>query len=296
MREIIKKEALRPAASLRFLYGTGPGRCLLGILCSRRLSQAVGKFLDSRFSKVFIRGFIRRNRIDMSQYEQTSYRSFNDFFTRRIRPECRPFDFSPEAFVSPCDAKLSVFPVDEGSRFEIKGFSYSVEELLKDKTLAEKYEGGLCFVFRLGVEDYHRYFYIDDGVKGENVFIPGKLHTVQPAALEKRRVFAENCREYTSMQTEHFGLVTQTEVGAMMVGRIVNNDGAGECRRGKEKGRFEFGGSTVVLLVEKDRVTPDEELVENTRRGDETAVKCGERLGVASRPAAPEGAQAPEYV
>ena len=98
------------------------------------------------------------------------------------------------------------------------------------------------------------------------------------------------------MQTEHFGLVTQTEVGAMMVGRIVNNDGAGECRRGKEKGRFEFGGSTVVLLVEKDRVTPDAELLENTRRGDETAVKCGERLGVAFRPAAPEGAQAPEYV
>ena len=138
MREIIKKEALRPAASLRFLYGTGPGRCLLGILCSRRLSQAVGKFLDSRFSKVFIRGFIRRNRIDMSQYEQTSYRSFNDFFTRRIRPECRPFDFSPEAFVSPCDAKLSVFPVDEGSRFEVKGFSYSLGEVLKDKTPSEK--------------------------------------------------------------------------------------------------------------------------------------------------------------
>ena len=109
----------------------------------------------------------------MSQYEQTSYRSFNDFFTRRIRPECRPFDFSPEAFVSPCDAKLSVFPVDEGSRFEIKGFSYSVEELLKDKTLAEKYEGGLCFVFRLGVEDYHRYFISTTASRGKTSLFPG---------------------------------------------------------------------------------------------------------------------------
>lgn len=282
MREIIKKEALRPAASLRFLYGTGPGRCLLGILCSRRLSQAVGKFLDSRFSKVFIRGFIRRNRIDMSQYEQTSYRSFNDFLPGASGRSAVRSIFPPKRLSPPVTRNCLFSRSTRGAGLRSRAFLIRWRNFSKTNS-GGKYEGGLCFVFRLGVEDYHRYFYIDDGVKGENVFIPGKLHTVQPAALEKRRVFAENCREYTSMQTEHFGLVTQTEVGAMMVGRIVNNDGAGECRRGKEKGRFEFGGSTVVLLVEKDRVAPDEELIENTRRGDETAVKCGERLGVASR-------------
>ena len=154
---------------------------------------------------------------------------------------------------------------------------------MRDKALAERFRGGYCFVFRLGVEDYHRYFYIDDGVKGENVFIPGKLHTVQPAALEKRRVFAENCREYTAIRTAHFGCVVQAEVGAMMVGRIVNRDGAGTCKRGQEKGRFEFGGSTVVLFVGKDRVIPDAELLENTKRGAETGVWCGERLGCRSR-------------
>ena len=81
-------------------------------------------------------------------------------------------------------------------------------------------------MFRLTVEDYHRYFYIDGGSKGENVFIEGRLHTVQPIALEHRRVFTENCREYTVLHTENFGDVTQVEVGAMMVGRIVNNQGA----------------------------------------------------------------------
>ncbi len=104
---------------------------------------------------------------------------------------------------------------------------------------------------------------------------------MQPVALERRRVFAENSREYTVLHTAHFGDVTQVEVGAMMVGRIVNNHGAHRFSRGEEKGRFEFGGSTIVLLVEKDKVVFDEELYTNTENGFETAVKCGERIGTA---------------
>ena len=280
MREIVKKEALRPAASLRFLYCNKLGLPLLKLLTCRAVSKAAGRFLDSRLSRGLIKGYVRRHAIDMSQYEREEYKSFNAFFTRRIRPELRPFDRSPEAFVSPCDGKLSVYPVDGDSAFEIKGFRYTVETLLRDAALAKKYEGGLCFVLRLSVEDYHRYFYIDGGSKGENVFIKGKLHTVQPVALEKRRVFTENCREYTGMHTDNFGDVTQVEVGAMLVGRIVNDHGAGPCNRGEEKGRFEFGGSTIVLLTERGKVKLDEELLANTRAGDETKVKCGERLGV----------------
>lgn len=185
MREVLKKEALRPAASLRFLYGSRLGGLFLRLLVCRPVSKVVGCFLDSRFSRILIRRYVRKHKIDMSLYEKENYKSFNAFFTRRIRSELRPFDHSPEAFVSPCDAKLSVFSVDEGSRFEIKGFSYSVESLLRNKALANRYRGGQCLVFRLTVEDYHRYFYIDDGIKGENVFIRGKLHTVQPAALGK---------------------------------------------------------------------------------------------------------------
>ena len=112
------------------------------------------------------------------------------------------------------------------------------------------------------------------------MFIKGRLHTVQPAALEKKRVFTENCREYTVLETEHFGAVTQVEVGAMMVGRIVNLHGEHSFKRGEEKGRFEFGGSTIIVLVEKGKVVPDAELGENTAAGKETIVKCGERIGV----------------
>ena len=273
MRPIVKKKTLRPAASLRFLYEKKLGTPFLKLLTSRFVSRAVGRYLDGRLSKGLIKGYVKKHGIDMNEYLAEQY-------PRRIRPELRPFDFSPEAFVSPCDGKLSVFPVEEGGKFEIKGFSYSAETLLRNAELAEKYRGGWCLVFRLTVEDYHRYFYIDGGSKGENVFIEGRLHTVQPIALEHRRVFTENCREYTVLHTENFGDVTQVEVGAMMVGRIVNNQGAGSFRRGEEKGRFEFGGSTIVLLVEREKVLLDEELIRNTLEDGETKVLCGERIGI----------------
>ena len=110
-------------------------------------------------------------------------------------------------------------------------------------------------------------------------FIKGGLQTVQPIALENRRVFAQNCREYTILHTENFGDVMQIEVGALMVGRIVNKHKGGSHSRGEEKGRFEFGGSTIVVLLEKDRAVLDEEFFQNTAADKETIVRCGEKIG-----------------
>lgn len=155
---------------------------------------------------------------------------------------------------------------------------YDVRALLGGDPRAALFAGGDCLVFRLCVDDYHRYHYIDDGEKGENVFIPGRLHTVRPIALEHTNVFIQNCREYTLMQTRHFGTVAQIEVGALLVGRVCNHDGAGAFTRGAEKGCFYYGGSTVVLLLQKGRATVDERFFAATRRGEETRVLLGQRL------------------
>ncbi|MCI9031992.1 MAG: phosphatidylserine decarboxylase [Clostridia bacterium] len=278
MRQTLDKQPT--AKGVRFLYYNPFGRLFLRLLTWRPLSRIAGKYLDSKLSRRKIKKYIKKHDIDMSNFIQEDYASFNAFFTRRIKPELRPFDRSPASFVAPCDGKLTLYEIDDETKFEVKGFEYTVETLLKNRELASRYRGGFCFIFRLAVEDYHRYFYLDDGIKGENVFIKGRLHTVQPAALEKKRVFTENCREYTVLETEHFGAVTQVEVGAMMVGRIVNLHGEHSFKRGEEKGRFEFGGSTIIVLVEKGKVVPDAELGENTAAGKETIVKCGERIGV----------------
>lgn len=93
-------------------------------------------------------------------------------------------------------------------------------------------------ILRLTVDDYHRYCYFDDGIKSENHRIDGVYHTVNPIANDHVKIYKENTREYTLMKTKHFGDALQMEVGALMVGKIVNHDGAGSMRRGIEKGIF----------------------------------------------------------
>lgn len=277
MRETVEKPQV--PKSLRFLYYNKFGGLILRMINRRWMSKLAGRYLDSRLSKRKIKKYVKKHGIDMSEFLQEDYKNFNEFFTRRIKPELRPFDPDPDALISPCDAKVSAYVISDDLVFNAKGFDYTVGSLLKNGELAEKYSGGLCLVFRLCVTDYHRYFFFDGGIAERNTFIKGRLHTVQPAALERRRVFTENCREYTLLKTDNFGDAVMVEVGAMMVGRIVNEVKSGRFERGQEKGRFEFGGSTVILLLEKNRAELDGEFFENTRNDRETVVKCGEKIG-----------------
>jgi phosphatidylserine decarboxylase len=131
----------------------------------------------------------------------------------------------------------------------------------------------------LTVSDYHRYCYFDNGTKEKNCFIPGKLHTVNPISYERYPIYKTNCREYTRLHTENFGDVMQMEVGALLVGKIVNYHQEHRFSRGEEKGRFEFGGSTIVLLFRKGSVRFDEELFRFSSQGLEKKVKMGEKIG-----------------
>ena len=267
---------------LKKLYDTAYGRCLLKMLTLPAVSKAAGLYMDSPLSKPLIAPFIRKNGIDTSQYIMRDFRSYNQFFTRRIKPEKRPIDRVPSHLISPCDSKLSVYRIDSGSVFAIKGSHYRVADLLRNKFMSDRFNGGLCLIFRLEVDDYHRYCYIDDGIKTENTFIPGELHTVNPIALEKYNIYKRNSREYTLIHTEHFGDVVQVEVGAMMVGRICNRHGAKSVHRGEEKGRFEFGGSTIVMLLEKGAAEIDHDILKNSFEGFETIVKYGEKIGASA--------------
>lgn len=267
-------------ALLKKLYGTAAGRCLLKVLTLPIVSKVAGTYMDSLLSKPLIEPFIRKNGIDTSDYIMRDFRSYNRFFTRRIKPEKRPIDRVPDHLISPCDAKLSVYRIDDRSVFRIKDSYYRVSDLLKNDFLARRLEGGYCFIFRLEVDDYHRYCYIDSGTKSDNTFIRGELHTVNPIAMKRYNIYKRNSREYTVLHTDNFGDVAQIEVGAMLVGRIRNRHGVHTFVRGEEKGKFEFGGSTVVLLFERDTVTPDSDLLKNTANGFETVVKLGEKIGI----------------
>lgn len=263
---------------LKKLYGTVCGRVILKSLTAPAVSKAAGAFMDSRLSVPLIKRFIKSSGIDTSQYVMKKFRSYNEFFTRRVKRGMRPIDRMPSHFISPCDSKLTVYKIGKSSVFRIKGSRYRVSDLIQNDFLAKRYEGGYCMIFRLEVDDYHRYCYIDSGTKTENTFINGELHTVNPIALEHYNIYKRNCREYTVLHTENFGDVVQVEVGAMMVGRIVNRHGAAEVVRGEEKGKFEFGGSTIVLLVQEDMIRIDDDILRNSAENIETVVKYGEKV------------------
>ncbi len=269
----------KESAGVRFLYNTLFGRGLLRIVRSRPVSRAAGCFMNSRLSKPLIGRFIRRNGIDMSDYENGTYRCFNDFFTRKIADGKRPFDMSKDALVSPCDGYLTAYRVSDGTVFPIKQSVYTVSDLLGGDGAADIYKDGYCLVFRLTVRDYHRYAYADSGKKGENVRIKGVFHTVRPIALRRYPVFVQNSREWTTIETENFGRITQIEIGATLVGKIKNHDGAGYVVRGDEKGMFMFGGSTIVMLLEKGVSEIDEAILKNSNDGVETPVLMGMRIG-----------------
>ena len=237
---------------LEFLYNTVPGRFLLKPLTGPRLSRICGHFLDSELSSFLIQPFVKQNAIQLSDYETTDIKSFNDFFSRKIK---------------------------ENTVFPVKQSHYTISSLLHSKKLAQRYHGGYCLVYRLCVNHYHRYCYVDSGQKSRNFFIPGRLHTVRPVALREVPVFTENSREYTLIRTEKFGTVVQMEVGAMLVGRIVNHEEKGSTIRGKEKGYFQYGGSTIIVLIEPEQVQIREDILQSSALTKEVPVKMGEVIG-----------------
>ncbi len=237
--------------------------------------------MDSRASKCLIAPFIRKNGIDLREYRVEAYKTFNAFFTREIRPECRPI--AGEGLIAPCDGLLSAYKIDDALRLPIKGSVYSVRTLLGGDPRADRFQNGTALVFRLCVHHYHRYRFFDDCTPERGAFIPGVLHTVRPIALENADVFHQNCREVTFLNTEHFGLAAQIEVGAMLVGKIQNIPILHSVRRGAEKGRFLYGGSTIVLLLERNAAEFPEELFAMTKNNLEKDVRLGERLDVVTK-------------
>lgn len=265
--------------ALAFLYKTICGRVLLKVLTARAVSKICGSFLDSSLSHFLIKPFVKKNNINLEEYQIEGIKTFNQFFRRKIKDGARPFPADPNVLSAPCDGLLSVWKIERGSVIPVKQSQYTISSLLKNDALAQEYDGGLCLVFRLCVDNYHRYAYAESGKKGPNVFIPGVLHTVRPIALEARPVFVENCREWTTIESGAFGKIVQMEVGAMLVGRIVNHEEEGFAERGKEKGYFEYGGSTIILLLKKGAAQINKKILENSSAGIETPVKMGGQIG-----------------
>ncbi|WP_312541034.1 phosphatidylserine decarboxylase [Enterococcus sp.] len=247
-------------------------------LARTQVSILIGKLLSSNVSRIFIPIFVSKNNINTDKYVNKRYTSFNDFFIRKLRELPEAAKSKDCLLYAPCEGNLLIKPISE-ENFSIKKAHYSLSRLLDDEILAQEFEGGIACIFRLTPKHYHRFHYFEDGKIMFRKKIGGKLHTVQPIAMEHVPVFHENSRELTVMETRHFGKVIQIEIGAMLVGRIKNHAEHTFFSKFEEKGYFEFGGSTIILLFKKNHLEGIDMYLSDSKLNIESPIDVFQVLG-----------------
>jgi len=241
---------------------------LTGILTNKLISKLYGFYNSTKLSKKRINKFIVKNNIDMSLYKKTDYNSFNDFFIRKLKK----INIDKTGFISPCNGKLLVYKITKDLKIKVKNITYSVTELISDEI---DLKNGYIFIYRLALDDYHHFHYIDDGIRLKRVKCKGRLHTVSSSS-SKYKIYKENEREYSILETKNFGKIIYMEVGALLVGKIINYD-LPIFKRGEEKGYFLPGGSTVIIMAKNVKVAKD--ILDNSKKNIETIVSVGEKVG-----------------
>jgi len=278
----IKTEKVAGENWLVWLYNNPVGEATLATLVKRKfISSFYGKMMDKPESAKKIKPFVEEYDIDLSIAQKQKFNSFNDFFVRKLRKNARPANNDSNVVVSPADGKLMAWSNVSNSDFIIKGHRFDVPSFLNDTTLAKKYKNGSLIVVRLAPNDYHYFHFPVSGIVSPVVKIKGDYYSVNPIALHQMiEIFCLNKRQYVLITTEQFGDVVMAEVGATMVGSILQTYEGNAAGKGKEKGYFKFGGSTVVLLFEKNRIRVDKDLLANTEKGFETYVLMGGQIGI----------------
>lgn len=272
--------------AMRVFYGNPAGLAFTSrFLTAQWISRAYGSYHDKPASVKKIRSFIDGLSIDVNECEKPveEYTSFNDFFARKLKSDRRPIASGPKSLASPADGRLLIFPrIDDTTVGFVKWAPISLRELFgEEKDLVDTYRDGSCMIVRLCPADYHRFHFPVSGKAGPTREIKGRLHSVSPYALEaKVPVYCMNKRTACSIQSPEFGKVLFMEIGALLVGGIVQTYTPGDVvTKGDEKGYFKFGGSTVIVFFEKGRVVFDNDLISNSAQGLETLVMMGEQLG-----------------
>lgn len=266
----------------------------LRILPRKGLSRTMGRMAGLRAGplvRAAIRSFVSAYDVDMSEavVPTGGYRTFDEFFTRKLVPGARPADPDPDTLLSPADGRVEdMGPVDASAKLLVKGQQYDVGELLGDPDAAHAYAGGTFFIVYLSPRDYHRVHAPVSGPLARIRYVPGTLYPVNRIGLQYvPNLFARNER-VAMVQRSDFGEVTTIMVGAIGVGHISLSFDDVATNRGQTPGERDYGtdgppmeraeelgtfhiGSTAVVFVGPEH--PLEILIQN---GDH--VRVGQAL------------------
>jgi len=278
----IQRETPPNERLLRFLFHHPLGSLPVHLLIKRKiLSSYMGKKMNELKSAKRIQKFVDDFQINMNEARKSikDYHSFNDFFYRKLKKNARKIE---EGFVSPADGKILAFEnIPKTKDFFVKGNRFTLDKFLQEKSLATKFENATLVLVRLAPDDYHRFHFPYEGTISATKNIKGHYYSVSPYAVKENfTIFCENKRAYSILNTKDKGDVLISEIGATMVGSIFqtykNNS---KVNKGAEKGYFAFGGSSVLLLIDSNKIKISQDILENTKNGYETIIKMGEQIG-----------------
>ena len=247
------------------------------------VTHYVGEKKKSPSSKKDIDAFVKNFAIDLKEYivPEGGFESFNEFFIRFKKK--LEFPTEQNVFPSPCDARLNISRIENATpALKIKGKDVPLPELLgpfKNHCPSS----GWALTFRLCPVDYHRFHFIDDGIVSKANKLGTQLHSVNPWALQQLpKIFEWNERQLSFQRSKNFGEIIYIEVGAMCVGRIHQTyEPEKMATRGQEKGYFDFGASTLVLIVGDQpakKLEFNPEILEKNNQGIEVLVRLGQPL------------------
>ncbi|APD06300.1 phosphatidylserine decarboxylase [Flavobacteriaceae bacterium UJ101] len=279
----VKKETPPGEWFLQFLYYSPLGKLPLYLIVKRKfLTIIYGHFMKSKLSKRIILKFIENYNINTEELEKNTheFNSFNDFFCRKLKSHSREIQ---QGLVSPADGKVLAYPtIEELHNFYIKGLPFNLSNFLKNEQLAEKFKESIFIIIRLATDDYHRFHFPYTGIPSKSTNIKGYYYSVSRYAVipNLTKIFCENKRKYTILSTKGLDDILICPIGATMVGSISDTYIPNSpIKKGDEMGYFSFGGSTIVLLVNKKKLMIADDILTNTQQGLETSIKMGEQIG-----------------
>lgn len=285
--QAMETETVYGEGAMNLVYETNIGRSISKNLLSRHwISKAYGALQSSSLSSAKVPGFVQKFGIDMSEFEEKNWQSFNDFFIRQFKPGKREFVADCKRMPAPCEGRYLGFErLARHQELPVKGVWLPVSPLLEKEEWTDVFAGGPGYIARLCPVDYHRFHFPDEGKVIAQYRATGPLESVNPKALKTNpQILFTNERSIQILETKNFGKLAYIAVGAICVGRIEYSHQSLEFKRGEENGYFLFGGSTVVVLGEPGKWRIDSDILEKSAEGVESYIKLGSAMATQRTP------------
>jgi phosphatidylserine decarboxylase len=232
------------------------------------------RFSRSPISRIVVPSFARVYRLNQEEMDKTlmEYSTLNALFTRKLKPEARKIDNLSDSVISPVDASIEdIGTIKASSEIEVKGKIYSIQEMLGDDNLLQKYLNGTYIILYLSPSHYHRIHSPASGEVVKQWTLGTKSYPVNRWGLKYGvRPLSKNYRVITELKTD-YGFMSVVKVGAMFVNSIELTHKEKQLKKGEEMAFFSFG-STVILLFEKGIFQIDSFQIPHE-------VKVGEKIG-----------------